>query len=53
MAAEVEGQVAGAWSAAKQATVQERRKSMDDRRRSQGESVITNLAAAPECQCLG
>jgi hypothetical protein len=38
MGAEVEGQVAGAWSAAKQATVQARRKSMDDRRRSQGEA---------------
>ncbi|WIA30714.1 hypothetical protein OEZ86_000782 [Tetradesmus obliquus] len=35
MAAEVEGQVAGAWNAAKQAAAVERRKSMDDRRRSQ------------------
>jgi hypothetical protein len=44
MGAEVEGQVAGAWSAAKQATVQERRKSMDDRRRSQGESSVTDIS---------
>lgn len=38
--ADVEEQVAGAWNAAKTAAAQDRRKTMEERRRSHGEWVV-------------